>query len=341
MISSDAGLQQAIEQMQRLYKVLAGLKRTIQPENPALFAVMAEGPIELLRQLQEQVDAYVGLGALREEAADVWIRIQGPEITWEDAPTSVLTALIDSMRKGVQMVAEYLDTGTLTTRPTQELKDACDLRLVALAPGSVQVGLRLPEIRAAGGEAGMTAPSKRDVAEQALARYLEAAAWLAEGDADTIDAHVPDRHLQKVLLNAVRPLVPPKRGGVDFVEMHGRRVGRAPIRLTRQARRRLDAALDRLVVAQIETRTGVLREIDLDELTFLLRRGEDPVQIRCSFPDELYEVAKEALDRPVRVSGTMRSGGLRKGAALLKVERIDVLDEGSEGAEARPMDPVR
>ena len=99
------------------------------------------------------------------------------------------------------------------------------------------------------------------------------------------------------------------------------------MRLTRHTHQRLDDALDRLVMDRIETRTGVLREIDLDERTFLLRHGDDPAQIRCSFPNELYEAAKEAFDRPVRVSGVMRTPGGRRGATLLEVERFEVLDE--------------
>ncbi len=319
MISSDAELQQAVEQMQRLYRVLISLRREVEPDNLGLFEVMAEGPRDLLHQLQEQVDTYVGVAALREQEADLWLRIHGPEVVWNDTPTSVLTAFVDSLRKGVQMVAEFLDTGTLTTRPTKELKHACDLRLVGLAPGSVQIGLRLPATGAA--------EAKRDVAEEALAQYLDVITWAAADEDRDIDALIPDMQRRKILLNAVKPLLPPKRGGVDFIELHGRRVGQRPVRLTRQTHQRLDDALDRLVMDRIETRTGVLREIDLDERTFLLRHGDDPAQIRCSFPDELYEVAKEAFDRPVRVSGVMRTPGGRRGATLLDVERIEVLDE--------------
>jgi hypothetical protein len=324
MISSDEELQQAVEQMQRLYRVLASQRRELaEVGNPGLFAVVAEGPLDLLHQLQQQVDAYVGVAALREQEADVWLRIHGPEIVWDDAPTSVLTAFVDSLRKGVQMVAEFVDTGTLTTRPTNELKHACDLRLVGLAPGSVQLGLRLPSTGAAAG--------KRAVAEEALARYLDVVAWAAADEDRDIDAQIPNLSERKVLLNAVKPLLPPKRGGVDFIELRGRRVGNRPMRLTRQTHQRLDDALDRLVVAadQIEIRTGVLREIDLDERTFWLRRSDDPAQIRCSFPDELYEAAKEAFDRPVSVSGVMRTPGGRRGGTLLEVERIEVLDEAA------------
>jgi hypothetical protein len=320
MIRSDDELRQALEQMERLYRVLASSRREVEGDNPGLFAVMAEGPRDLLHQIQEQVDAYVGLAQLRDQEADLWLRIHGPEIVWDDAPTSVLTAFVDALRKGVQMVAEFIDTGTLTTRPTNELKHACDLRLVGLASGSVQVGLRLPATAAA--------QAKRAIVEAALDDYLDVAAWAAGAQDRAIDEQVPDPQRRKVLLNAVKPLLPPKCGGVDFVELRGRRVRHGELRLTRHTHQRLDDALDRLVVDRIETRTGVLREIDLDERTFLLRHGDAPEQIRCSFPDELYEAAKAAFDRPVRVSGVMRAPGGRRGATLLDVERIETVDEG-------------
>jgi hypothetical protein len=80
MISSEPELQQAIEQMQRLEQVLAGLRRKIEPDNAALFAVMAEGPMDMLQELEEQVDAWHALERRRkfEEARDKLRKISRP-----------------------------------------------------------------------------------------------------------------------------------------------------------------------------------------------------------------------------------------------------------------------
>lgn len=153
------------------------------------------------------------------------------------------------------------------------------------------------------------------------------AAWAASAEDAELDAGEPDPQRRKVLLNAVKPLIPPKRGRVEFIELHGRQVRGQAVRLTRSSHQRLDEALDRLAAGRSETKIGVLREIDLDERTFLLRRGDDPAEIRCSFPDELYEIAKDAFDRWVRVSGSMGTRAVRRGAAALDVQRIEVLDE--------------
>lgn len=274
------------------------------------------------------------LSDLRDEQTDVWLRIHGPEVAWERAPTSTLTALMDAFRKGVQVVAEWLDTGTLTTRPTKELQDACDLRLVGLLPGSVQVGLRLPDLEDEEEEA---TTSKRKIAERALQTYLEVAAWTSDAQA-SLEERIPDEHERRVLLTAVKPLLPRKRGSVELVEIRGRRVsGNRVVRLTRESHARLDQELDRLVRERIETRTGTLREIDLDSATFVVRDEETGSAVKCVFADEFYERAKDALDRLVLVSGPIRRWGSRREAAELQVTRLEIPGEellDGEGEES-------
>jgi hypothetical protein len=59
MIQNEAQLRQALEQIQSLYVALDSLRVELFPKNPRNFAVLAEGPLEQIRQLQLQVDAYV------------------------------------------------------------------------------------------------------------------------------------------------------------------------------------------------------------------------------------------------------------------------------------------
>ena len=60
MITNDIELHQTLDQMERMYRVLATLRRDVYPVNPRQFAVMAEGPQDELQRLQEQIDAYTG-----------------------------------------------------------------------------------------------------------------------------------------------------------------------------------------------------------------------------------------------------------------------------------------
>ncbi len=59
MIRTDAQLQQAIEQIERLYQGLDALRADILPRNRRNFAVLAEGPLEEIRKLQSAIDRYI------------------------------------------------------------------------------------------------------------------------------------------------------------------------------------------------------------------------------------------------------------------------------------------
>jgi hypothetical protein len=58
MIETAAQLYQAIEQMGRMQRVLESYRDEILTKNPRNFALLAEGPLEQLRQLQAQIDDY-------------------------------------------------------------------------------------------------------------------------------------------------------------------------------------------------------------------------------------------------------------------------------------------
>lgn len=66
MITTAAQLEQALEQIQRLCRALDSLRVDILPKNPKNFAIMAEGPVDEIRKLQVDIDAYIN----RLEAVD-------------------------------------------------------------------------------------------------------------------------------------------------------------------------------------------------------------------------------------------------------------------------------
>ena len=59
MIESIEQLQQAIEQMGRMQRILESYRADILPKNPRNFAVFAEGPLDEIRTLQAEIAAYV------------------------------------------------------------------------------------------------------------------------------------------------------------------------------------------------------------------------------------------------------------------------------------------
>lgn len=66
MMTTEAQLAQTIEQIERMARVLMILKADVLPKSRFQFALMAEGPLEELRRLEQQVSACV------EEALDAY-----------------------------------------------------------------------------------------------------------------------------------------------------------------------------------------------------------------------------------------------------------------------------
>ncbi len=331
MIENDEQLEQTRGAISHLEAGLAALKRDVLPINRARFALMAEPVVSHIRALRAQVEDYVGVTSATSEEAEVWMRLQGPEIELGDAPTSVVTTMLELLRRGVQSVAEFLQRGAVGARPTSDMKQACDLRIVAWMPGSVQVGLRLPEIVATGPEESGLSKQAR----LALKLYLETATWVgSEEDSAFLEQAIPSAAQRRLLLNQVARLVPRPRGATDLVELSGRELPRGPVRLRRESSARVRQAISTIVREELATAHGLLREIDLDQRSFTVRTPDGAgMETKCEIEadaDDLMEIAKDGLDHPVIVRGTRRTDPTRRKVHPLQVLEIEVLDKAAD-----------
>jgi hypothetical protein len=59
MIKNVDQLRVTMQQMERVIRALDDLKANVLPNNPQLFATMAEAPLEDLDRLREEVSGYV------------------------------------------------------------------------------------------------------------------------------------------------------------------------------------------------------------------------------------------------------------------------------------------
>jgi hypothetical protein len=59
MIETSEQLYQAIEQMGRMQRILESYRDEVLTKHPRNFALLAEGPLEQIRQLQGQIDEYL------------------------------------------------------------------------------------------------------------------------------------------------------------------------------------------------------------------------------------------------------------------------------------------
>jgi hypothetical protein len=58
MIDNEAELRQTFEQLERMQRALVSLRDEVLPVNPRLFAVMAEGPLDYIRQFHDELESY-------------------------------------------------------------------------------------------------------------------------------------------------------------------------------------------------------------------------------------------------------------------------------------------
>ncbi len=336
MNSRSRDFEQALTQLTEMYRSLALIRDQVLPRGAHNFGLLVEGTLEHLRRLEATVMELGGRREAEEAEAQIWLRIQGAGIAWPDAPTSILTSFLGTLRKGIQAGAEWILTKSLSTRPTKVLKQACDLRVVTLQAGSVQVGIRLPD------------PPKGEVRDealdqataQALSSYLEVACWAGSAaDPEELARTVADADLRRILLAEVKRLAPRPRGDVETVELSGRAIFGRHVTLTKEAHQRIDRAIDNRA-AQTERYIGELREIDLDRFTFRLRNLDGPdvagrlFEVSCEFQPELLASAIEALDRRVEVAGERSTKvGRAQHTSPLQVTRLVIVGDDGNGSE--------
>lgn len=311
MIDNDAQLDQAREAVAQLERAVQALRARVAQQNPALFAVMAEDYRANIFRLRTEIDAYLGLDAVSEAAAPLWMILEGEAISRRDISSRLLSEWLERLRKSLYGMASFLETGTVrgAGRPDAALLLATDPHVVAVASGSIRVGLRMPageqqlELSAEGG----TAPDPSTY--RALDRLLTLAAWGASGTTEP-PAISPDT--QDALTVAARfaaKLAPSKKATVRSVTFRGALVPEDKrLRLTADSRDRLEGLVKLWSHVTEESITGQIREIDLDQHRIILReRGPGVPDVKCRLREELMPIAERLLDQQVIVRGLVSS----------------------------------
>jgi hypothetical protein len=300
-IRDERDLDRSQRALMDLYRSLVSLRSETRNAAPHAFAVLAEGPLQEARRIRRELDEFTGILIAERDEAPLWMTLEGGRVQWGEASASVVIAYLGALRKAIQSIAGFIATGKLARKPTSDLLRACDPELVAFAPGSLAIGLRLPEPEHSTGELRGAWRS----AKSGLDELLVVAAWAARSDShDTLASSMPDPRQRLVSLRAVRDLVPSPSGGVDYVEFSGRAIGASgPIRLTRAAAFRIQTAIGVDSPKRELRLEGVIRQLDLDKHSFVLREVEQVGAVRCDHRPRFDALAKEMLGRRVRVVG--------------------------------------
>lgn len=310
MIETEPQLEQARRVLAATESALSALRRRVAASNHALFQAMSETYVSDITRLRADIDAYVGTAQALEGRAPLWIGLEGAGLTVSDVSTRLLSEWLDRTRKAVLNVTEYLQTRRVRSggRPAAELIALTDLRLVAMAEGSIRVGLKLPPSQAQqemfdGDDASVPLP------RLAVERLLAMALWAQSESATPPLEAFRDRDEAAVVADQLSHLVPSARGAVRVVSFSGAFApSESAVRLLPQARPRLRALMQLLSTVTEDNVIGTIREIDLDAQRVILReRGAGNPDMRCSVPDDLMPVVEGLLDRVVAVRGLISS----------------------------------
>jgi hypothetical protein len=310
MITTDEQVDQARDALVQLERAVRALRVRVAGENPSLFNAMAEDYRANILRIRGEIDEYLGLEAAGEAAAPLWMVLEGEAISRRDISSRLLSEWLDRFRKSLYGMTSYIETGLLRAggRPDAARLFATDPHVVAVSPGSIKVGLRMPRI-----EEQIDWTHGEDASSPAVYRALEqllaVAGWAASGATAPPAVVAETRDELSVAARFAARLAPTKKATVRSVTFRGALVsGTEPLRLTAESRDRLDGLVKLLSHVSEESITGQIREIDLDQRRIILReRGPGMPDVKCILPEQLVSVAELLLDRQVTVRGLISS----------------------------------
>ncbi len=334
MITNDAELEVVRQQLHRAEAALDACRRDFLPHNEVQYRLFAGSTIDLIQSIRADIDAYLGIGP----DTDLAVSLEGESVSLGNTSAGIITRTIDTFRRGLQSVVGVLHPdGQPAGVPRRAgwIERLCDLSLVGLGPGSVQAYLDFPT------GTGLFAEDERHLLNDAVTTLFDGLEWAAreeEAISPFLERLPPSTRLS--VLGVIARLLPPQTGPVERIAYRRRSEGPAqpPRRatLTRQSRRKVHQEMERLAAGRRFTEAeGVIRQIDLDAQTFVLReRPGDQADLPCEYPNALADTAKELLDRRVKVSGLLETSRLTH-RSKMEAEAIEPLggDEAGQQAE--------
>ena len=239
------------------------------------------------------------------------LRALGDGLAEGTIPASVIRLLVDGATTALKKVASHVFQNTHTQgRKSNAVRQLYDLPLQNLAYNSFELAFKLPLEPEA--SAATLSSEFAEIGKQ----MVQTMAW-AISDNNNLPTPEPDIDL----LEALEKLVPPQTGQIKAIELRGRifSTGQPCYQLTRNTTLRVRQALNVARGAQerIIKVTGLVRQLDVDELVFTLRETDDAKDHLCRFESEYFDDVFESLNTPQRVTVSGREN--------LKNGQIDAL----------------
>jgi len=239
------------------------------------------------------------------------VKLDGEDIREGSIPASVFLQAAEIAAKAFKPIFEWAARDLREFkdgRPPNWLRDLYGLPTQRVAFGSLEVAfgrvdvgsrqtqLAFPEIL----------PTVVEIQEAAWEAVREGLQWAIGGESLPAE-HDTDKWL--AILESLKRIAPPSTGAVSNVHVSGNLVGRTdrPITLSRRSTKRIRDALTDLKRRQpgeLRLFKGRVRELDLDQLTMILRGVEGDPNNEVSFEledDSLLEIARDAHYHQIEV----------------------------------------
>jgi hypothetical protein len=332
MIQSDDELKIVRDQMTRAESALEALRREVLPKSARMYQVMSEAYVDTIVELRGQIDTYLGINVIPQNA-DLVISLEGDHVGFGQTSAAVVTRFIDTFRRGIQSAVEIVETvqrQATGRRRERWVERICDLAIVGLAPGSVKVMLAEPQ------DQSLFSAENREALQKAIDLVFKGLSWAdvnnAESPSNSLEQEPPET--RQAILALVTQLLPPRSGDVSRVSffrkgLAGTDHSEQSATLTRASRSRVRSALEKTVPeSQFTEVQGVIRKLDLDDRSFVLReRIDDGADVRFEYGPELDAAVKESLDCRVIVTGSRETD--RKGKEKLLADSIEVENDNA------------
>lgn len=315
-IRSEDELGATLEALTTLYRGVEALRRDYESQ-PNKMRLMIEGPLDEIQRIEAGLQAYV-MGIHSQPAVSLWMTLSGGLARWAETPSRILASSLDSLRRSIQKIAQYDLIGKIDSRPTKALLEASDPELVLLSPGSLRVGLRWYS-------SGQLSLGLTE--ETAVAGALEATRRAVQ-ELHSFGVHAladEEATRRRVILRAVAQLSPTARSEVDRISLSGPALGTGVTLDLSPRTYELARGATREVTSEAEMSfDGEVRELDLDNRTFRLRRVEGLGEVACRATEELeFSRVRQVLGERARVFGRGDAPSVRSPFLVADIEPLD------------------
>lgn len=298
MILNKESKKVAELQILRLENSLIDIKAKTN-NNSALFKIVSIPYIDRIRVLRSEIEEFIGV-TNSEENSDLIIRISGEEIGKGKAPSSIVINSLSNFKSSItNTYANILGITNLDNIP-KAIKDICDFSLVGTLEGSIQLVLEVPE------------DSNTLFSDEELFKTIniiqDVSYWaLKQGSKEELEEIIPDNELSIKILNNVLKLTPSTEDSkIHSIQLYGNLITKdKELILTKETRSFIKDFIKEVELDTIQI-TGVIREIDLDKKSFILRdvNIEGLKEVHCKYNEQINSVK---LNTKVLVTGIEKS----------------------------------